>query len=55
MSDGGLIIIVLLFGIVSAMIASAKGRNPFLWFIWGCLFLAFAILVIANLPKQEEQ
>ena len=51
--DEGIIalFVLLIFGMISALIANAKGRSPFLWFIWGMLFNAFALLVISNLPK----
>jgi len=47
------IILWLLFGIVCAAIASAKGRSGCGWFILGALLGPFA-LVVAFLPKIES-
>jgi hypothetical protein len=46
-------IIWLLFGIVCMVIASAKNRNGCGWFILGCLFGPFA-LVVAALPSLSD-
>ena len=55
MNEGIFALFVLLFfGIVCASIANAKGRSAALWFLWGVLFNAFALLLIANLPRQEK-
>jgi steroid 5-alpha reductase family enzyme len=55
MGEGiGILLVLVIFGIICSAIASAKGRSPVLWFIWGFLFTAIAVLLIANLPKQEK-
>ncbi|MFH0882576.1 MAG: zinc ribbon domain-containing protein [bacterium] len=52
------VIIWLLFGIVSAVAASSKGRSGCGWFILGVLLGPFGlilVLVLPNLKKQEKE
>ena len=47
-----ILLIWLLFGVVCAMAAGARGRGPGWWFLMGCLFGPFglvAVLVMRNL------
>lgn len=41
---------------LTAYYASRKGRNPFLWFIWGCLLgvIAPLILFVLTFLKEKE-
>jgi hypothetical protein len=42
-----------LCAIVSAIIASSKGRSTFGWFLLGCLISFFAIILVAVLPSKK--
>jgi len=49
------IIIWIGLGIVTALAASARGRNPIVWLLIGCLtgiFGLIAVLVMENLDKS---
>lgn len=39
------------FGVTSAVIAAAYGRNFFLWLVLGLLFGVFALVTVIALPK----
>lgn len=43
-----------LCAIVSAVIASSKGRSAFGWFILGMLISVFAIVLVAVLPSKKK-
>lgn len=45
----------LLFAGASAVIAANKGRSGFGWFLLGCLFGIFALVVVAALPNLKDQ
>jgi hypothetical protein len=47
------ILVAIVFGVVSAMIASAKARNVFGWFAAGLLIGPFALVVLA-LPARTK-
>lgn len=52
------IVLWLIFGLVSALIASKKGRSGGLWFIFGLLFGPFAVifsLLNSKDPKSVEK
>lgn len=50
-----LVIIAILLGMIPAYIASAKGRNFVLWWIYGTLLFAFAIIhAIAAKPAERN-
>jgi Na+/melibiose symporter-like transporter len=55
MEGVGFLLIALFFGVICSLVAGAKGRSMVLWFIWGVLFLAFALLVIANLDEKPRE
>lgn len=43
------------FGVVTAIAASARGRNPLLWLVIGCIggvFGLIAVLVMENLANR---
>jgi hypothetical protein len=40
--------------VVSAIIASSKGRSTFGWFVLGCLFSFFALILVAVLPTVKS-
>jgi|GEM_PF-2485025 len=42
------------FGGGCAILASNKHRDPFGWFVLGCLFSLVALIVIAALPAIDE-
>lgn len=48
-----IVVILMLFGIAAALIASAKGRSALGWFVLGVLFGPFGLLV-AVFPKVEK-
>lgn len=39
--------------VVTAIIASSRGRNGFGWFLLGCIFGIFAVILVAALPSQK--
>lgn len=45
----------LLFAGASAVIAASKGRSGFGWFLLGCLFGIFALVVVAVLPNLKDE
>lgn len=50
-----LVIIALLLGMIPAYIASAKGKNFLLWWVYGTLLFAFAIVhAIAVKPAEKN-
>lgn len=50
-----LVIIALLLGMIPAYIASAKGRNFLLWWMYGTFLFAFAIIhAIAIRPAERN-
>lgn len=48
------IIIWLLFGIATALVAKEKGRNVGLWLFLGFLFGIFALLIVIFLPTVDN-
>ncbi len=46
------IFIAILCGIVSAIIANSKGRNPIVWFFAGLLLSIAGLIIIAVLSKK---
>ncbi|MEW6092255.1 MAG: zinc ribbon domain-containing protein [Pseudomonadota bacterium] len=48
-------LIWLLFAIATAVIAANKGRTGFGWFLLGCVFGIFALIVVAVLPNLKHQ
>lgn len=44
-----------LCAIVSAVVASSKGRAAFGWFVLGCLISFFAIFLVAVLPTVKAR
>lgn len=40
-------------GVIAAVIASRKGRNPFLWVLFGLLISWLAVVIILLLPNQK--
>lgn len=49
------IIIWLLFGLATALVAKEKGRSVGLWLILGFLLGIFALLIIIFLPSVDNQ
>lgn len=49
------IIVWLLCGVASGIIASSKGRSGFGWFCLGCLIGIFGVIIIIALPSQKGQ
>jgi hypothetical protein len=43
-----------LCGRSTARFAARKGRSAGVWFAWGCLFFAFASIVLALLPPHGD-
>lgn len=50
-----LILIWLLFAGATAAVAASKGRSGFGWFLLGCLFGVFALVVAAVLPNLRHE
>jgi hypothetical protein len=48
------LLIALVFGIVAAMSAYARGRSTWAWFVIGCLIGPFAFAVLALPPKPKK-
>ena len=42
-----------LSAIVTAIVASSKGRSTFGWFVLGCLISIFALILVALLPSLK--
>jgi 4-hydroxybenzoate polyprenyltransferase len=45
----------LLFAVVTAIVASSRGRSGFGWFILGLLFSFFALILVALLPSIKPE
>jgi hypothetical protein len=50
-------ILLLWFGaaLVTGIVASSKGRSGILWFILGCPFGLFALLLVALMPAVQRR
>lgn len=48
-----LLVIWLLFGAFTAVIAGSKGRNWFGWLLLGCVFGIFALVAVAAMPRID--
>lgn len=51
----GLVVVALLTGIVSAIIAKKKGRDAVAWFLAGIFFNLFALAAVAFLKNLKEK
>lgn len=40
--------------VISGIIGSSKGRTGFGWFILGCFFVLFAVILVAVLPPIKD-
>lgn len=51
------LLLALLFGVVTALAAASRGRNPIGWFLLGVFFSCFALILLFVLPdlKVEQQ
>ncbi|MCD6162139.1 MAG: zinc ribbon domain-containing protein [candidate division Zixibacteria bacterium] len=49
-----ILVIWFLFGIVSAVVASNKGRSGYGWFALGVLFGPFGFILALVVPKNQE-
>lgn len=47
-----LLYIWLAFGILTAIAAGSRGRNPFLWLVIGCLTGVFGLVAVLVMDKQ---
>jgi hypothetical protein len=50
-----LLIIWVLCGVLSAVIAGHKGRSPVAWLVIGCLIGVLGPIVVALLPRVEDE
>lgn len=50
----GLVFLWIGFGVTSAVIASAYGRDFILWLVLGVVFGLFALIAVIALPKPES-
>ena len=46
----GIVASWILSAIVTAIVARSRGRSAFGWFLLGCLFSIFALVLVALLP-----
>ena len=44
-----------IFGVITALIAAKKGRNPLGWFIFGTALALLAIPMVLILPAVKEK
>ena len=49
-----ILLVWIVMGIMTAVIAGAKNRNWFGWLLIGLLFGIFGLILIACMPKLEE-
>jgi hypothetical protein len=49
-----LIIFWLGLAVVTAIVASSKGRFSFGWFLLGCIFPLFALILVALMPAVKK-
>ena len=49
----GLLMLWLVCGVVTGIIASSKGRSAFGWFFLGCLIGVFALVLVIALPSVK--
>lgn len=49
------LVLAVLFGIVTAAIASGRGRNGLGWFFIGALLGIFGVIIAAVLPKIDGE
>jgi hypothetical protein len=52
--SGELIFAAIVLGTITSVVAQFRGRNGFAWFLLGTLFPAFALLVVAVMPKENS-
>lgn len=48
-----LVIFWIICGVITGIIASAKGRSGFGWFLLGCILGIFGVILIACLPSLK--
>ena len=41
------------FGVVTALAASARGRNPIAWFLIGCIGGVFALIAVLVMENEK--
>lgn len=51
----GFLVLWLIFGIITGVIASSKGRSGIGWFLIGCIIGIFGIILVAVLPSLKPQ
>lgn len=51
----GFLIVWLLFGVATGVIAAGKGRSGLGWFLLGCVIGVFGLVIIACLPSLKAQ
>ena len=49
------LVLWIICGVVTGVIASNKGRNGVGWFLVGCILGIFGVILIACLPSQNPQ
>ncbi|NVP58065.1 zinc ribbon domain-containing protein [Mycoplana rhizolycopersici] len=49
------LIIWILFGVAAGVVASSKGRSGFGWFLLGCIFGVFALIIVACLSSLKRE
>lgn len=48
------VLVAVIFGVVSGLIARVKGRSTMAWFVAGLIIGPFALIVAAMPPKARE-
>lgn len=51
----GFLIVWLLFGVATGVIAAGKGRSGLGWFLLGCILGIFGLVIVACLPSLKAQ
>ena len=51
----GWLILALISGVISSVIAKRKGRDAAIWFMLGIIFNVLSVLILVNLKKYRPQ
>lgn len=49
-----IVVVWIVIAVVTAIVASSRGRHGFGWFLLGCLFSIFALILVALLPSLKQ-
>jgi uncharacterized membrane protein YeaQ/YmgE (transglycosylase-associated protein family) len=51
----GFLVLWIIFGVVTGVIAASKGRSGFGWFLIGCVLGIFGLILVAVMPSLKPQ